>query len=433
MREQLQNFIDTFGKKFLQGFIVVFSGQTLTSILNMITMLIFINTLGSIVYGEFVMVQASTTLVYSIFSFKGFQSLVHFLNRNANQDKTISMGYIKSVVILDIISLFLSIVICFFFTDTLCQIMNWDKKMSYLIKIFTITLFTNFSGTTTGVIYTFQKYSYLVNGQILATIFKVILYLVSSVMGNYSLLNFVLIETLYITLSNVITLIYTYKIMKENGLETFYLAKANWSSEFIKFNISSNITSTIDLPVNQIATFIINKFLGFEFNAVYSVFEKLGAILNKVITPLGQLIYPEISKKISEGDIKGGFKLVKNSKILIYSLFLCVAIFIILTYKIWFKYFLPDGNQYIFAFILYIFYICYTGATSAVHSIFISLGYINYTPFITISVNIVYLILLLLLINYLGLIGVILAFLLQAMAIIIIKNIILKRRGNDYA
>ena len=431
MRDNIISFFNVFGKKFIQGFVVVFSGQTLSSIFNMITMLLFINALGSIVYGKFVMIQASTTLVYSVFSFKGFQSLVHFLNKDASKSKEKTEGYIKSVVILDITSLLLSILVCLFFTESLCDLMNWDKNMSNLIKLFTITLLTNFSGTTTGVIFTFQRYSDLVKGQIIASFIKFMLYLVIF-FHSCTLTYFVLVEILTITISNLFALYYTYHILKNNGLNKFYKAHCNLDKDFIKFNISSNITSTIDLPVNQIATFIINKYLGFEFNAIYSVFEKIGAVLNKIITPLGQIVYPEISKKIGNGDIKGGFKLVRNSQLLIYIIYICSLIFILFTYKFWFKYFITNPEKYIIPFLIYIFYICYTGATSAVHSIFISLGYINLTPIITIIVNIIYLLILLLFIKTFGLLGVIAAFILQAMAIVMIKKIIMKANVANY-
>lgn len=431
MKKTIISFFNVFGKKFIQGFVVVFSGQTLSSIFNMITMLLFINALGSVIYGKFIMIQASTTLVYSVFSFKGFQSLVHFLNKDVSKSKGKTEGYIKSVVILDIVSLLLSILVCLFFTEFLCDLMNWDKNMANLIKLFSVTLLTNFSGTTTGVIFTFQKYSDLVKGQIIASFIKLILYCFI-LFYKGTLAYFILVEILTITISNLFALYYTYRILKANDLNKFYKAHCNLDKDFIKFNISSNITSTIDLPVNQIATFIINKYLGFEFNAIYSVFEKIGAVLNKVITPLGQIVYPEISKKIGSGDVKAGFKLVRNSQLLIYIIYICSLIFITLTYKFWFKYFVANPEKYIIPFLIYIFYICYTGATSAVHSIFISLGYISLTPIITIIVNIIYLFILLLFIKAFGLLGVITAFILQAMAIVIIKKMIMRFNVNAY-
>lgn len=430
MKNKIREFIDVFGIKFLKGFVVVFSGQTFASLFNMLSMLIFINYLGSNTYGEFVMIQASTTLVYSIFSFKGFQALIHFLNKSKNKDE--QMGYLKSVFCLDIISLIISVVVCLFFTETLCRIMGWDNDMSQMIKLFTFTLITNFSGTTTGVISTYQKYTYLVNGQIISSVTKIVLYVIIFFTG-FSLTKMILIEVFIITLSNLISLYYTYKILKDKHLNKFYLSKCIWGKEFIKFNISSNITSTIDLPVNQIATFIINNYLGFEFNAIYSVFEKIGSIMNKIITPLGQILFPEISKKISDNKIKEALKLVRNSQLLIYSIFVLSVIFVLSTYKLWFHFFLDNPNQYILHFIVYLFYICYVGATSPVHSIFISLGYINYTPYITIIINVIYLILLLTVIQILGLLGVIIAFILQAMSVVFVKKIIMKKGGYRIA
>ncbi len=64
--------------------------------------------------------------------------------------------------------------------------------------------------------------------------------------------------------------------------------------------------------MSHLTPFLINRFIGIEFISVYKVIEKIGGIIAKIASPLVNIIYPEISTKISEGDIYGSLNLVKK-------------------------------------------------------------------------------------------------------------------------
>ena len=196
------------------------------------------------------------------------------------------------------------------------------------------------------------------------------------------------------------------------------------------FNIYSNLTSTLDLPINQVTQLIINKYLGFSANSAYSVFEKLGTIINKLGDPINQIIYPEMNLKIVDKDYDGAKNLSKKLKKLMLGIFAVCFVGTLLTYKLWFHLFIDDVDLYIIPFCLYLAFISYSNAAMGTHNLFMALGYVKYNIPILIVVNSIYLIFLFFSIQYLGLSGVLLAYLIQALGMVVIKEIILKR--HDY-
>ena len=162
---------------------------------------------------------------------------------------------------------------------------------------------------------------------------------------------------------------------------------------------------------------------------VYKVFEKLGNIVSKVGSPLAQIIYPEMNRHIAKRDFDKAKKL--NDKLFkgIMMLGGVLLIFVTLTYRFWLGYFIPDYDGYVITMLLYFVFMIYINATVGVHSLFLALNYIKYNIPILLSVNVVYLIVLWVSIRKTGIFGVILSLLLQAIAVVVVKVIIMKKRG----
>lgn len=200
-------------------------------------------------------------------------------------------------------------------------------------------------------------------------------------------------------------------------------------SYFLKFSLYSNLTSTIDLPVNQITSLIINKYLGFEATSVYSVFGNIGSVINKLGDPISQVIYPEMNKMISQKDVASARKLSNHLKLIMLSLFSISTIFVVATHSLWLKYLISNPNEYVIPLILYIGYSCYSNSSMGTHNLFMALGYVKYNIPILLVVNAGYLGLLLFSVQHYGLTGVIATYLLQALAVVFIKEVIMRKRN----
>ena len=160
------------------------------------------------------------------------------------------------------------------------------------------------------------------------------------------------------------------------------------------------------------------------------IFEKLGGMIGKLGAPLNQIIYPEMSLHIANKDYKKAKRI--NDKLIAYISILGIVIVcgVIFTYKFWLGIFIPNYNLYVISLIFYFIFIIFVNATSGVHSLFMALDYIKYNIPILLIINFVYLAILYALIIKIGLNGVILALFLQAVAVVMVKFIIMMK--NNY-
>ncbi|MGO4932989.1 lipopolysaccharide biosynthesis protein, partial [Clostridium perfringens] len=234
------------------------------------------------------------------------------------------------------------------------------------------------------------------------------------------------IEFIFNILNNIIIFIIGLKVLYDNNLINFLKSKFKFEMGYFKFNLYISLYTTIDIPVQQITTLIINKYLGFSEVSIYTVFQKIASIVLKIEAPLSQIIYPEMNLRFAKGNIKSAVNLYKKLFKIIFCVGLALIAFISITYKYWAVYFINDYKSYFISMIIYMIYIVYTAASRSIHDLFITLGYVKYNIYILIIVNTIYLLLLYSLIKIFSLNGVIFVLFLQAFMVIKIKKYIMR-------
>lgn len=431
MKVKIQKLIDEISKrKLVKNFLLIFTGQGIASVFGLISTMLIVGGIGSERHGILIVVQTYATLFYSFFSFKTFQALIKFLTkaRKENNQNDVKI-YIKWSLIFDVSSLIFMFVAGIVLKDVVIGLMGWPEEIKKYVILYLIVQLFYIQGTTIGVLRSYEKYDYVVKGQIISSVIRCIGYGICFLVRK-DFISFFIAEIIA-TLSNYLLLIYyTYKVLKKENLLDFYKVKLVKKKEFFVFNIYSNLTSTLDLPVNQITQLIINKYLGFAANSAYNIFEKLGVMINKLGDPINQIIYPEMNLKVAENDIDSARKLSRKLKKLMLVIFIVVAGGTLLTYQWWLHLFIDDVNKYIVAFILYLAFISYSNAAMGTHNLFMALGYIKYNIPILLVVNSLYLGFLFYSVQWYGLVGVILAYLIQCIGMVVVKEIILKK--NNY-
>lgn len=416
--------------KLIRNFLLIFSGEGIGSIFGFFATFFIINSIGSYQHGILVGVQTYTNLFYGLFSFKTFQSLIKYLAKSeALDDKETSKTYIKWSVLLDLFCLILTMICGCTLKKIIINLMGWDSIISKYCIIYLFVYMFYFQGTSIGVLRFFENYHYVVKANITCSFIRCVgfftcfllnrgfnAFFVFDCFGN--LIRFVLLDY------------YTIKTLKQHNLIDFYKVKLRICPDFLKFSFYSNITSTIDLPINQITTLIINKYLGFEATSVYNVFGNIGSVINKLGDPISQVIYPEMNQRINQNDIIGAKRLSYKLKFLMLGIFACGAFFVITTNNLWLHLLITNPEPYVFSLILYIAYICYSNSSMGTHNLFMALGYVKYNIPILIVVNICYLLILFYSVQNFGLSGVIITYMIQAFAVVFIKEIIMRKR--DY-
>lgn len=413
--------------RLFRNFIVIFTGESMISILGMLNLIIIVNTIGLESNGKIIMIQTYATLFSSIFAFKSFQALIKFIAKSLeNDDKKQAKEYIKLSYIFDIVACFIATIVSWISIDFMMRLMKWDLNMKVYIIIYTITILFSIQGTPIGILRIFNKFKYSVYSNVGVTVSRTIFY-VAGIIIRADFIFFFIVEFVLAIVVNLVMIIMSFKVLKENELQDFYKTKIKLDKEFFKFNFYSNISSTIDVPVNQLTVFIMNSYLGFEGISVYRTFEKLGAVISKLGSPISQIIYPEMSTMIAKKDIEKARALSRKLFRGICGVGILAIIGIILTYKIWLPWFIPNAKEYILALIVYFIYIIYINAITGIHTLFMALNYIKYTIPMLLIINSIYLCLLYIFIIKMGMIGAILALLIQSVGVIVVKLMIMNK------
>ncbi|WP_338631221.1 lipopolysaccharide biosynthesis protein [Clostridium baratii] len=432
MRNKILQCFNIFKKnKLVNNFAILLSGEGIISLISMLSLAIIIKAIGLELNGVILSIQTYCLLLNNIFAFKSFQALIKYVSvaiEEKKDDRTKS--YILQSYVLDIISVVISVIVGFIFLNIYARFMGWDNSIIFYCKIYLLASLFQIQGTPIGILRTFNKFNYITYNNVFVSIIKLLLYIVGLFMG-FGFGYFIIVEIINYILPNIILNVLSYKTLKYYNIEDFHSIKFKFDKEFFKFNFYSNISSTIDIPVGQLTTVLINKYLGFEQISIYKIFEKLSSIIGKLGSPLNQIIYPEMANKIAKKDYDSARKL--NDKLMKYISLLGIVILIGVasTYRLWIWIFIKDYNaEIIISLLIYLAYVVFTNATSGVHSLFMALNFIKYNIPILLIINILYLGILFIMIKNMGLLGVIISLFLQAISVVVIKLIIMNK--NNY-
>lgn len=426
--------LELYNNRLVKSFTVLFMGDGVAAVISLVNMAILINALGSEVNGIFLMIQTYCLLFNDIFNFQSFNAIIKYLpyHIKRNEKRNIK-SYIKQAFILDFVTAIIAFFVGYIFIDVFAKIMLWNNQIKVAIAIYLISVLLNISGTALGVLRVYGDYKKIATVNVIINLIKLLFYCIGWKL-KVGLMTFIIVETFTEVIKNMLLISMSFKVLKVEGLNDFYKTNLKFDKGFFEFNVYSNIVSTLDLPIGHITTFIISKYLGFNEITVFKVYQKIGSLIEKVSTPINQIIFPEISSLIAEKRYIEAFKLNKKLFYLISGVGACAITFVALSYKAWIFIFIEDYQGFIFTLILYLIITIFSKATLGVHPLFMALGYIKYNVPIILICNIIYLVILIYLTNKYGLLGVIIARGLQYISVVSIKYVFMKiNYKKDYA
>lgn len=380
-----------FKNNIAKNFLVVFLGDGFSSVLTLLNLSIMIKVLG-LNESSIVNLVISYTLVFdTIFNFQSFNSIIRFLPRALiDKDFLKVKGYLQQGFILDIVTALISFFAANLFLEFICNIFKWDRDIVNLIRVYSFSILFNLTGTSIGIIRVFNKFKYSSYINVFVNSLKFIFYLLSFII-NVNMWYFILVELWFGLISSILLLIVTNFIIFKNNLRGIFKNRVVWDKKFLKFNFYCNFMTTLDVPISHLTPFLINKFVGIEFISIYKVIEKIGGIVAKIASPLLNIIYPEISTKVSEEKEKEAVSLVRKLFFIIILFGSLIIVFLSLTYKLWINILILDGEKYVLNVLFYVLFVIIKFSFVGVYPLFISLGYIKYNVYIVVIANLIYL------------------------------------------
>lgn len=404
---------------------ILFSGNILTAILNFFNFAFLLKIIGIENNGILFLGQSYMEFFNTFLNFQTYDAVIKFfpLAKNKKEEK----NYIYQALILDIITAVLAFIVANLLLKTVSVYLDWNLKIYQIVKIMMYGLLFNIVGIFNGI------YRITNSFKILATLtfLKSFLVTISYLVGFYLKLSIFYYAYTYVVIIIIIFFINTYffiNILKKIEINILKFDKIYLDKQFIKFNIYTNLSTTLDLPVFQLVPFIINKYLGVSDVAIYKILEKIGSIYTLFSGTLSNALAPEISKFISKKDIIKIRDLQKKLQKYILGFGILTIIIIFLTKQIWLKYLIPNYTEYMSSIYFYFVYLVFTSLFILYHYIFIYSGFEKYNIYILLIVNSIYLLLLIIFAKKYGINGVILSKFLQAAIIYLCKYRFFKKK-----
>ncbi|MGL6099835.1 MAG: lipopolysaccharide biosynthesis protein [Fusobacteriaceae bacterium] len=422
MIEKIKNLLKN---KFIKNFLYLFSGTTLSSIIGMFNTALLVKAIGLESNGIIFLGLSYAGFFNALFNFQSFEAVIKFLPNYMTKNNTIGKNIIKQALYLDFVTAIFALIAAKICMNTAAQYLNWNKTIIECANILIYSILFTVPGCFTGILRIFEKFKYMSMITLSLSISNSLIYSLG-ILFEKDIMYYVY-STICLNLINLLITFYlTYKTLKENDMHKLGIFKVKFEKNFVKFTIYTNLSSTLDLPIFQLTPFIINKYLGVSDVAVYKLLEKIGELIKRVTSIMGQSIMPEISKRLAMNDGEGAKRIgVKLGKIIF-----CVGIlgttFIALTKNMWLHFLIPNHLDYTSSLYLYIIFVIFTQTFVGQHPLFIYSGYVKENTILLLFVNTFYIFLLFYLAENFGLDGIIASRIIQAGVIFSSKGIMFR-------
>lgn len=422
MKSKINNLLKN---KFIKNFLYLFSGTTLSSIIGMFNTVLLVKALGLENNGIIFLGLSYAGFFNALFNFQSFEAIIKFLPNYMTRNNFEGKNIIKQALYLDIITAVFALIVAKIFIGITAEYLKWDLLTIKTTKILIYSILFTIPGCFTGILRIFEKFKYMSMIGLSLAISNTIVYSIGLLFKQK--LMYYVFATIILNFVNLLTTLFlTYKTLRENEMHKLEFFKVRFQKEFVKFTIYTNLSSTLDLPIFQLTPFIINKYLGISDVAVYKLLEKIGELIKRITSIMGQSIMPEISKRLAQNDGEGAKRIgVKLGKIIL-SIGCLGILFIGFTKDIWLHWLIPNYSNYISSLYLYVIFIVFTQSFIAQHPLFIYSGYVKENTILLLIVNTFYIFLLFFLAQNFGLDGIIISRIIQAAIIFSSKGIIFK-------
>lgn len=427
MKNKILKFLE---KKIIKNFIHLFLGTTFASIIGIINTALLIKAIGILNNGIIFLGLSYINFFNTLFNFQSYDAIIRFLPKCMDKDKNKIQNYIKQGLFLDIVTAIFAFIMSRLFLISISKYFNWNSNVLETIKILSWIILLTLTGCFSGVLRIYEKFKYISLISIINNVMN-FCFINIGILTKQSIKYYVVMYLLLNLITLIVTIYFVIKILKEKKIQKINFFQIKFDKEFIKFAVYTNLSSTLDLPVIQLTPFVINKYLGISDIAIYKILEKLGEIIRRITSIMGQAITPEISKKLSAGDRKGVLKIaIQLGGITFFTGIIGIGL-IALTKNWWLYYFIPNYKEFLKPLYLYLCFVIFTQMFITQHPIFIYSGYVKENIIILLFVNTLYIVLLIILVNKYQLLGVIIAGMIQAALIFFIKGIILKSKNKE--
>ncbi|WP_102277852.1 lipopolysaccharide biosynthesis protein [Vibrio cyclitrophicus] len=418
-------------KKIIKNILPLLFGNGAIAICSIISVPFIIDIYGISDYGYYAALIVLINLINTIVNLQPWQSMIQFWFESNNESN--KKLILTLCIVSDLVSAILAATIFFFLHNMILGFSNLmvfdDETLVMVISMFILSYQTSFYISTLRIQ---SKYKVQATVDTLESILRlaVVLFFSYFYISN-SIIDLAIAYFLTGILGNFTRFIIGVIYAREFNFKSRIVFDAQLSRKFIKYSYWVYLKSLIDLPVTHLDRIIVNTVLGSNATALLDILKKMVGLISFIIRPISQVLLPEITKYVKEGNSRLAYEIsIKNSIKLLVIFFVVILSGFFIESKANILGFLGLDiiSEYFMVSLAYVLTSSLSISFIFIHILFMAEGLVAKDAKNLIVANVIYLVVLLSLIGTLEMSSLIVALLIQSIIIILYKVRMLTER-----
>lgn len=417
---------DSFWNELFSNSVWSFLGDSASSVFGLIVTILLIRYIGSDSYGVLVLGQTYSLILDVMINVQSWKGVIQFGQKALAHNEIGRLNsYVRLGTILDTITAIVCGVVALLLAPVVGSIFGWSSDLVFCAQLFSLAIFSHFSGTTIGVLRILNKFSLVALQKFIASVIKVAAIVALFVLNNgLTLKEAVIIYVVTDIIGNLLLVIFAYnEYRKRYGLIGIIKARRlSDSKSFISFTLWGTVSEIVDIPVNYIDVFIVSL-LGDNLVAIFKVFKQIAGVFQKISSPIQQSILPQFSQLSAINNEKRGYEVVQKIHRVSFLVMLPIALVAGATSFFWLGWLYgADYAAQWYNLLLFLVVQSFALSYATIHPYFLSLGHSKKSAIYVFVSNVAYLVLAFALVNSLKISGIIIAFTVQMLIVIYLKK-----------
>jgi len=227
---------------------------------------------------------------------------------------------------------------------------------------------------------------------------------------------------------SVILFVFAFFVLKkQEAYRKFWRAGFTWQKAFWKYNFSFGLLQTFDQLLGHISTLLINKYAGNFATAYIKVITRICTVFTKLTAPISQIFYPELCNWIAQKQHRKAYKLSKKYFFIVAGGGAIVVFLLFITFDFWIPIFEASMTAAKYESLLYFIYTLLTVSFICIHQMSFAMNMMKVNLIAVGILDVLYILLLIPAIQTFDVYGFLILQILQAVAVILIKIIFIKK------
>lgn len=287
----------------------IFSAEGALLISSFIKSVLIIRFLDVEKFGIYGIILASVGTINQFVDFRIKEAIIRYVIEYFSLKKVEkALGMINLCYLLNFLTGIIAFLIILLISPLIAQFLLKDIGLKHLIIIYSVILIISaLNPTSEGIFQAFEKFR---NLSIISNIgiFFELSFIVTAIIINGELIGIFIAILISKFVNSFILNIMAYKIVKEIMGKNWFAGDIKLlrpdSSEIIRFLINTNITAFLKIFVTNIDILLLSYFKGPYASGIYKIALSIIAVLFVPITSLNKVLYPWLSKFISNKELK---------------------------------------------------------------------------------------------------------------------------------